>query len=66
LHDLRRTARSLMSRTGASSDIAERVLGYLIGAVAGVYDRHSFVAEKWEALRRLSGVITEIVCLPRR
>jgi integrase len=30
LHDMRRTARSLMSRAGVSSDIAERVLGHAL------------------------------------
>jgi integrase len=33
IHDLRRTARSLLSRTGVRPDIAERVLGH---AIAGV------------------------------
>ena len=32
LHDLRRTARSLMSRAGVRPDIAERVLGHAIRA----------------------------------
>src|SRR5262249_29215479 len=40
LHDLRRTARSLMSRAGVPSDHAERCLGHVIGGVRGVYDRH--------------------------
>jgi integrase len=61
LHDLRRTARSLMSRTGVSSDIAERVLGHTIPGVAGVYDRHSYVPEKSEALEKLSQAIAKIV-----
>jgi integrase len=30
LHDLRRTARSLMSRAGVRPDISERVLGHVI------------------------------------
>jgi integrase len=34
LHDLRRTAWSLMSRAGVTSDIAERVLGHVIPACA--------------------------------
>ena len=33
LHDLRRTARSLMSRAGVRPDIAERVLGHAIKGV---------------------------------
>ncbi len=38
IHDLRRTARSLMSRAGVSSEHAERVLGHVIGGVEGVYN----------------------------
>jgi integrase len=61
LHDLRRTARSLMSRAGISADHAERVLGHAIGGMRGVYDRHSYLAEKKEALSRLSEQITRIL-----
>jgi integrase len=61
LHDLRRTARSLMSRVGISSDIAERVIGHKIPGVAGVYDRHGYVPEKSDALEKLSAEITRIV-----
>jgi integrase len=39
LHDLRRTARSLMSRAGVSSEVAERVLGHTIGGVEEIYYR---------------------------
>jgi integrase len=38
LHDLRRTARSLMSRAGVPSDHAERSLGHAITGVRGTYD----------------------------
>jgi integrase len=61
LHDLRRTARSLMSRAGVSPDIGERVLGHVIPGVRGVYDRHEYAAEKRDALERLAGVIGEIL-----
>jgi integrase len=40
LHDLRRTARLLMSRAGVSSEYAERVMGHAIPGVEGIYDRH--------------------------
>jgi Phage integrase family len=39
LHDLRRTARSLMSRAGVPSDHAERCLGHVIGGIRGTYDQ---------------------------
>lgn len=61
LHDLRRTARSLMSRAGIRSDVAERVLGHAIAGVEGVYDRHTYEEEKSDALLRLAAVIASIV-----
>jgi integrase len=61
LHDLRRTARSLMSRAGVASDIAERVLGHVIPGVRGVYDRHAYAAEKSDALERLAKLVGGII-----
>jgi integrase len=61
LHDLRRTARSLMSRAGVSSDHAERVLGHAIGGVEGIYDRHRYMNEKAAALVKLADLIDGIV-----
>jgi integrase len=60
-HDLRRTARSLMSRAGVRPDIAERVLGHAIKGVEGVYDRHSYREEKAHALKALAGLIESIL-----
>jgi integrase len=54
LHDLRRTARSLMSRAGVPADHAERCLGHVIGGVRGVYDRHEYHAEKQRAYEALA------------
>jgi integrase len=64
LHDLRRTARSLMARAGVLSEHAERVLGHVIPGVEGVYDRHRYDAEKADALRRLAALIEHIVRRP--
>lgn len=61
LHDLRRTARSLMSRAGVASDVAELVLGHKIPGVRGVYDRHSYGTEKREALEKLAALIGQIL-----
>lgn len=61
LHDLRRTARSLMSRAGVRPDIAERVVGHAIAGVEGVYDRHTYRDEKADALERLATLIDGIV-----
>jgi integrase len=64
LHDLRRTARSLMSRANVRPDIAERVLGHARKGVEGVYDHHPFTEEKANALRRLAALIDGIVNPP--
>ena len=61
LHDLRRTARSLMSRAGIRPDIAERVLGHAIVGVQGTYDRHSYREEKAHALKALASLIELII-----
>jgi integrase len=61
LHDLRRTARSLMSRAGVGSDVAEKVMGHAVGGVQGTYDRHEYRDEKADALARLAGLIDGIV-----
>ncbi|MFY9835761.1 MAG: integrase arm-type DNA-binding domain-containing protein [Xanthobacteraceae bacterium] len=61
LHDLRRTARSLMSRAGVPSDHAERCLGHVIGGVRGVYDRHEYHREKAQAFEALAALIDRIV-----
>jgi integrase len=61
LHDLRRTARSLMSRAGVISEHAERVMGHKIPGVAGVYDRHHYYDEMADALTKLAALIKQIV-----
>jgi integrase len=61
LHDLRRTARSLMSRAGVAPDHAERCLGHVIGGVRGTYDRHEYAEEKRKAFEALAGQIDRIV-----
>lgn len=64
LHDLRRTARSLMSRAGVRPDIGERCLGHAVGGVEGIYDRHHYRDEMADALRRLAALIERIVNPP--
>jgi integrase len=60
LHDLRRTARSLMSRAGVPADHAERALGHVLPGIRGTYDRHSFHAEKARAFEALAGQVERI------
>src|SRR5205823_1871844 len=64
IHDLHRTARSLMSRANVQPHIAERVLGHAIPGVEGTYDRHSYATEKADALNRLAHLVATIVNPP--
>jgi integrase len=64
IHDLRRTARSLMSRAGVDADHAERAMGHVIGGVRGTYDRHAFYDEKKRAFEALAVQIDRIVNPP--
>jgi integrase len=57
IHDLRRTARSLMSRAGVPSDHAELCLGHALTGVRATYDRHQYFAEKAAAFEALAAEI---------
>jgi integrase len=64
LHDLRRTARSLLSRAGVNSDIAERCLGHSLGDIRERYDRHKYLSEMAHAFGLLAAEIERIVNPP--
>jgi integrase len=64
LHDLRRTARSLLSRAGAHSDIAEKCLGHSRGDIIERYDQHKYLAEMTHAFEALSALVTRIINPP--
>jgi integrase len=64
LHDLRRTARSLMSRAGVISEHAEQCLGHVIGGVKGTYNRHDYFNEKKLAFEKLAALLERIVNPP--
>ena len=61
LRDLRRTARTLMSRNKTPVEIAERCLGHVMSVVRGTYDRYDYLAEKREAFNKLSATVESIV-----
>jgi integrase len=65
IHDLRRTSRSLLSRTNVRPDIAEKVLGHVAQGVEATYDRHDYRDEKADALKRLAALI-EAILHPKR
>jgi integrase len=61
IHDLRRSARSLMSRAGVNADIAERCLGHTLPTIRATYDRHSYYEEKRLAFEALAALVERIV-----
>jgi integrase len=63
-HDLRRTARTLLSRAGVAPDIAERCLGHSLGPIRAIYDRHTFRSEMAHAYEALAAQIERIVSPP--
>lgn len=64
LHDLRRTARSLMSRAKVPADHAERALGHVIGGVRETYDRYEYIEEKRAAFKALAALVDLILDPP--
>jgi integrase len=64
LHDLRRTARTLLSRAGISPDVAERCLGHALQGLRGTYDRHQYESEKRHAFEALAQLLERIVHPP--
>lgn len=60
-HDLRRTARSLMSRAKVPTDHAERALGHVMGGVRETYDRYEYLDEKRAAFEALAGLVALIL-----
>jgi integrase len=61
LHDLRRTARTLMSRAGVNPDHAERALNHEIKGIRKNYDWHAFIPEKKAAFEALAAQIERIL-----
>jgi len=53
-HDLRRTARTLLSSLECPDDVAEAMLGHMQKGVKGVYNRHSYDKQRREWITRLS------------
>jgi integrase len=60
IHDLRRSAKTLMVRAGVRPDISERVLGHAIKGVEGTYDIYDYSDEKTEALAALAALVDRV------
>jgi integrase len=63
IHDLRRSARTGLSRLGVPNDAAEAALNHVSGrsALARVYDRHDFAAEVIAAIQRWQSHVAALV-----
>jgi integrase len=61
LHDLRRTAASHMTSMGISRLTVSKILNHVETGVTAVYDRHSYDAEKRQALNVWGARVTAIV-----
>lgn len=61
MHDLRRTAASLMTGAGVSRFVIKMVLNHVDGDITAVYDRHSYDVEKERALTLWSRELKKIL-----
>jgi integrase len=61
LHDLRRTAATLMVRAGVLPHVVEKVLNHVTPGIAGVYQHHNWLEEKKAALEALASLLAKIV-----
>src|SRR5271169_2895022 len=64
LHDLRRTVRTRLAELGVSPFIGELVLAHTQKGVHATYDRHTYDAEKRDALQRWERRLLTIVGAP--
>jgi integrase len=61
MHDLRRSARTMLSKAKVDFHVAEAILGHKIPGVAGIYQRDDFTEEMAAALVTLADHIETIV-----
>lgn len=60
IHDLRRTASTLLHEQGWSSDVVEKALNHTIGGVRGVYNRAEYAEQRREMLQAWSDYIDRL------
>ncbi|MEW6999109.1 tyrosine-type recombinase/integrase [Colwelliaceae bacterium BS250] len=61
IHDLRRSARTLLASLQVPPHISERCLNHKIQGVEGVYDQYDYFNERKEALEKISNLIAPYV-----
>jgi integrase len=61
LHDLRRTAATGMAHIGVSVNVISRVLNHAQTSVTAVYDRHSYLSAKRQALQAWADALDRVL-----
>lgn len=61
IHDLRRTASTLLHEQGWPSDVVEKALNHTIGGVRGVYNRAEYAEQRREMLQAWADFIDGLV-----
>lgn len=61
IHDLRRTASTLLHEKGWASDVVEKALNHTIGGVRGVYNRAEYAEQRKEMLQFWADFIDGLV-----
>ena len=61
IHDLRRTASTLLHEQGWPSDVVEKALNHTIGGVRGVYNRAEYAEQRREMLQAWADYIDRLV-----
>jgi integrase len=60
IHDMRRTAKTLLGSLGVQPHISERCLNHKIKGVEGIYDGYDYFEERKAALKALSDLLEQI------
>lgn len=63
VHDLRRSARTLLASLKVPPHISERCLNHKLKGVEGVYDQYDYFDERKEALSQLANLVAPLVNL---
>lgn len=61
IHDLRRTASTLLHENGWQSDVVEKALNHTIGGVRGVYNRAEYAPQRREMLQFWADYVEQLV-----
>jgi integrase len=61
IHDLRRTASTLLHENGWSSDVVEKALSHHIGGVRGVYNRAAYADQRRGVLQYWADFIESLI-----